>query len=251
MFWDTDNEKMNILNHIRALQEADGDDDDKTSFEPPISNTEENKDIETTSVAEDDEEYSLDDGTDDTGAESTGTTDIDNSSHIDNNTEEIQGTPLQDQNNEDEDYTLDMDDDTTNTTADDENTNTDIDNQTDNTVDDPRQKLRDLENSIFNQLSEDEKTNKTNELRELFNMTYSNCQKIIVDIDKVIKVPDDVKIYDYITTTLQDLMKYIKDYLNQTFDIKTYMENMVEFEKYLSVLDAIKKVFIDIKNTKK
>ena len=214
-----------------------------------------------------DEDYSLDDGTDDSGAEP------------ENNEQQSQEDTTQDQSTEDtgdnsaegtegaddegdgsdEDYSLDD----TGSSGEGEDTPSDDTSSTDDgsgdagtgndsdTGYDPRQKLRDLENSIFDQLAEDQKASKIKELKGLYDSTYYNCKKIINNIDQAPKTPDNVKIYEYVTTTLNDLMRYIKDYLRDSFDNRTYMENVTEFEKYISILDAIKKVFLELKKDNK
>ena len=116
-----------------------------------------------------------------------------------------------------------------------------------NTPPDPRQKLRDLENSIFDQLAEDQKHQKIKELKDLFQSAYYDCQKILTNIDKVEKTPDNVKIYDYVSKALTDLSVYIKDYLEDVFDNRTYIENATELEKYIAVFDGIKNVFVELR----
>lgn len=220
-----------FITNLGYISEADGDEEGKPSFTPPASDNDTNPD---------DSDYTLDDGTDDEGNDP-------------NEPEPQSDEPTEDNGEDntgdDEDYSLGDEGEDGDSTEDQSGNEDDTSSNEDSTDDgtDPRQKLRDLENSIFDQLSEDQKASKIKELKGLFNSTYFNCQKIINNIDHVQKTPDNVKIYDYVSTTLNDLMKYIKDYLQDTFDNRTYMENVVEFEKYLSILDSIKKIFIELK----
>ena len=109
--------------------------------------------------------------------------------------------------------------------------------------DDPSQKLKDIEKSIFDQLSPEQQKTKTMELKNLYNETYEKCQSIIDTISSIEKVPDQAKVYDYIVRNLTDLQRYIRDYLENLFDSKTYIENMTELQKYLAILDTINNVF--------
>ena len=71
-------------------------------------------------------------------------------------------------------------------------------------------------------------------------------------MDKANNIPknvDNVKVIDFIIKTLTDLKKYSGDYLVNTFDIKTYIENLVQFQKFLAVLDAVKNAFSTIKDS--
>lgn len=115
----------------------------------------------------------------------------------------------------------------------------------DDTVDenDPSAKLKELEKSIFDQLSPELQQAKTIELKKLYTITYEKCQSIIDTLGTVEKEPSKVKVYDYILNSLLDLQKYINDYLANIFDSKTYIENMTELQKYLAILDTVNGVF--------
>lgn len=122
--------------------------------------------------------------------------------------------------------------------------NTDI-TDNDDTVDenDPSAKLKELEKSIFDQLSPELQQAKTIELKKLYTITYEKCQSIIDTLGTIEKEPSKVKVYDYILNSLLDLQKYINDYLANIFDSKTYIENMTELQKYLAILDTVNGVF--------
>ena len=113
-------------------------------------------------------------------------------------------------------------------------------------ADDPSAKLKELEKSIFDQLSDEMKAAKTTELKKLYTDTYDKCQSIIDTISGAEKQPNQVKVYDYILNNLLDLQRYIKDYLSNIFDSKTYIENMTELQKYLAILDTVNGVFEDM-----
>ena len=123
--------------------------------------------------------------------------------------------------------------------------NTDDTSSTENT-DDPSAKLKELEKSIFDQLPDEMKAAKTTELKKLYTDTYDKCQSIIDTISGAEKQPNQVKVYDYILNNLLDLQRYIKDYLSNIFDSKTYIENMTELQKYLAILDTVNGVFEDM-----
>lgn len=114
---------------------------------------------------------------------------------------------------------------------------------------DPSAKLKELEKSIFDQLPSEMQKAKIAELKSLYTDTYNKCQSIIDIISTADKQPNQVKIYDYILNNLLDLQKYIKDYLSDIFDSKTYIENMTELQKYLAILDTVNGVFEDMAKT--
>lgn len=114
---------------------------------------------------------------------------------------------------------------------------------------DPSAKLKELEKSIFDQLSKEQKELKTKELKSLFDMVYNKCTDIINTISGADRSPEQAKIYDYVMNSLTDLQGYVKDYLFQIFDSKTYIENMVQLQKYLTVLDTVSSIFEEIKKS--
>lgn len=114
-------------------------------------------------------------------------------------------------------------------------------------TDDPSAKLKDIEKSIFDQLSQEQQAAKIKELKSLYTDTYNKCQTIVDMVSSADKEPSQAKVYDYIINNLVDLQKYIRDYLDDIFDSKTYIENMTELQKYLAILDTINNVFEEIK----
>lgn len=116
---------------------------------------------------------------------------------------------------------------------------------------DPHQKLKDLEKDIFDNLSEDQKATKIKELKTLYISLYGNCDTLLEHIDDLPKEETTIKIYEFISNNINDLKQYIVDYINDTFDNRTYIENLTVFQKYLSVLDTINGLLEEIRDTKK
>ena len=115
------------------------------------------------------------------------------------------------------------------------------------TGEDPDQDLKDAENDIFNGLSDQDKVIKINELKDLYQDLYN---RIITLYDKVNDIPKDdelIKVYNFIIDNLSDLKQFVYDYLTNTFDNKTYLENMVNYKKYLSTLNVINGILEEIR----
>ena len=115
------------------------------------------------------------------------------------------------------------------------------------TGEDPDQDLKDVENDIFNGLSDQDKVIKINELKDLYQDLYN---RIITLYDKVNDIPKDdelIKVYNFIIDNLSDLKQFVYDYLTNTFDNKTYLENMVNYKKYISTLNVINGILEEIR----
>lgn len=224
------------------LREADNTDDNQTQNQDnnDQNNTQEDTNDNTTEN-QDDDEYNINDP------------DTEDNNQEDNQEDEANDNQEDEYNITDPD-TEDTDDDTTENQDDDEYSINDPDtedtednNQEDTTDDtDPSARLKELEKSIFDQLPKEMQVAKSSELKKLYTITYNKCQSIIDIITTAEKQPNQIKTYDYILNSLIDLQKYIKDYLANIYDSKTYIENMTELQKYLAILDTINGVFEDM-----
>lgn len=218
---------------------------------------------------EDDMTLDADDGPDDTDTQSTDNSNGDESSDDNTSTEDENSsddTQTEDENNDEtsednsdentEGDDMDLDPDSTegdenSDESSDEGEGTDDSMGGEEEIDqnDPNARLKELEKSIFDQLSKEQKTLKTKELKSLYDIVYNKCTDIINTISGAERSPEQAKIYDYVMNSLTDLQKYIKDYLMQIFDSKTYIENMVQLQKYLTVLDTVSNIFEEVKKS--
>lgn len=190
---------------------------------------------------DDNDEYQMNDPEEDTGEnDDQGEDQEDNDEYQMNDPEEDNSEEGAEDDNQDDDDEYQMND----PEADDSEEDTTDTNTEDPS--DPSQKLKDIEKSIFDQLTPEQQKTKTVELKNLYSETYDKCQSIIDIVGGIEKAPDQAKIYDYIVKNLLDLQKYIRDYLENLFDSKTYIENMTELQKYLAILDTINNVFNEL-----
>ena len=186
---------------------------------------------------------------------------------------ETQDENNQDDNTDDDEYNIDYDDDT----QDDNNDNTD-ENQDDNTddtgdddeynMDDEEEggtdtgddlgndeaesgdNIKDLENKIFDQLTPEQKKIKTEELKNRFVELYDRCNGIIDRINSANKSTEDAKVFEFINNTLFSLKNTCKDYIDRTFDTKSYIENNITFQKCLVVMQGINDILTTVKSSK-
>jgi hypothetical protein len=77
---------------------------------------------------------------------------------------------------------------------------------------------------------------------------YTACDDIINKAGTVTKYNEVSGILKRVVSMAQDLKKYIEFYLTNTFNTKTYIDNVVNFQKYLTILNGIKMVLSDTCN---
>lgn len=121
------------------------------------------------------------------------------------------------------------------------------DDSLDSPENDPHQRLKELENEIFDQLSEPEKQMKINELKKLYGVLIDKADSLYKLTQEISKTDDTVRMIDYTLNTLLDLKTYLKDYVIDVYENKTYLQNSVNFQKFLTIFDAIHAIFKEIK----
>ena len=127
-------------------------------------------------------------------------------------------------------------------TADTDDTNTNVD-----TGPDPDQDLKDAEAGIFNNLSDNDKIIKINELKGLYEDLYNRIVTLYDKVNELPKQDDLIKVYNFVIDNLGDLKQFVYDYTSNTFDNKTYLENLINYKKYLSTLNIVNGILEEIR----
>lgn len=110
---------------------------------------------------------------------------------------------------------------------------------------------KELDRDMFETLSEEEKKQKIITLKRLFSDMYNKCTTIIEKYNDVMSSASDnneqlATIAKRVVLVLYDLKGYIGDYIISVFDTKSYIENDVMYNRYLSILNGVKIVTKDV-----
>lgn len=115
--------------------------------------------------------------------------------------------------------------------------------------------VKDLEKDIFDNLSEDQMKIKVMELRKRYLDLYENCINIIDRLNDSPKSEETIKQLTFVSNKLEALSNMVADYLEHTFGIISYIENEVNFSKFLGVLNGINDILdmidVDLKKKRK
>lgn len=103
---------------------------------------------------------------------------------------------------------------------------------------------------IFADLSKEEQSVKIEELKQLYSDLYSSVDDFIRKINDIDPDENNVRAIKRCSNTLYNLKRYISDYLLNLFPIKSYIENDVEFNRFLTILNSVANVINDISKTK-
>lgn len=106
---------------------------------------------------------------------------------------------------------------------------------------------------LYDSLSPQEQKERNIQLKTLFFRLYSNCDYVI---DKLNNISDaDLEEYGVqIRKTLSmlfDLKQMVSDYATKLYDSKSYIENDIMFNRYLSILNTVKNITSDIRKSYK
>ena len=245
---------------IQGLDDNEVDDEEETPDEPDTQ-TDDTPEEPVNDNPEDDTDAQEDDGIegmddsevgDNTGEEPTGD-DTQTDDNTDPATDEPdtggdEGDDDLDTIDDDSDGMDDMDDAGGEDTGDDLGGDDNGDSlDSDSSENDPHQRLKELESEIFDQLSESEKQMKINELKKLYGLLIDKADSLYKLTQEISKTDDTVKMIDYTLNTLMDLKTYMKDYVIDVFDNRTYLQNSVNFQKFLTIFDAVHSIFKEIK----
>ena len=117
-------------------------------------------------------------------------------------------------------------------------------------VDKDSLKAKDAE--LFDTLSPDEQQAKIKALKDLYIELYTTCETLMDKFNSVSLEYDDANSqFKRIVNTLYGLKKMISDYLLNSFDSRSYLENDIMFNRYLAVLNSVKNVSTELKNVYK
>lgn len=106
---------------------------------------------------------------------------------------------------------------------------------------------------LYDSLSPQEQKERNIKQKKLFFELYSNCDYVI---DKLNNISDaDLEEYGVqIRKTLSmlfDLKQMVSDYATKLYDSKSYIENDIMFNRYLSILNTVKNITSDIRKSYK
>lgn len=92
---------------------------------------------------------------------------------------------------------------------------------------------------IFASLTAEEQQIKIMELKNQYSQLYNSCDDISRKINDLPLEEDSIVFISKISATVSDLKKYISDYLTYTFNQKSFIENDIMFNRFLSIIQSI------------
>lgn len=190
---------------------------------------------------------------DDTGSEDNADTNDDASDDNNHDTDTAKDDNSDDM---DEDFDIDtnLDDSGDDSKSDDDTDSSSDDSSTDSSSssgeDNMEEKPIPANTDIFSSLSPEEQSIKIKELKNLYNELYTSCDDLLERINTIDPEDDTIDIISRISSTMYSLKIYIADYITNVFATKSYIENDIAFNRFLSILKSVTSVIEDITKVK-
>ena len=225
-----------MLTRRRFLFEAEGDENDN-------ANANDNNAAENNDTAADDNADNNDDNNDDNQEDQNKEEDNNDDNKEDDQTDENND----EEENNDDDFSIN-DDDNNDDNNDDNGDNEDSgDTEEESKLDPDSLKAKDRE--LFDSQSKPEQQIKIKELKKQFGELYSNTMSLIDRFNELSmeSAISNEKINKLISILLE-LKSMISFYILNIYDLKSYIENDIIFNRYLAIFNSIRKVINAIKN---
>lgn len=174
----------------------------------------------------------------------------DNASGEEDNNTEDDGASIEGENEDN----MDLDPDTSEDSEPEDYTGEDPDNvESDSSSDTSEEekttdeKIKDLENEIFKDLTPEELAIKNKELLDNYRDLYDIISDSIEKINKITKSEDNLQVIKFCITKLAQLKEMINHIITVNFPKRTYIENLTTFNQAIAVLNEIRKLIDQIK----
>lgn len=117
---------------------------------------------------------------------------------------------------------------------------------------DTESELSKLENDLFERLNDKQKEIKIKNLKENYAELHKRIEQLYDIIDKANPAEEAViSVFENTKSYLLDLSKIVFNYIDNTFDTKTYMENSLQYQKFLVALNQINGILDEFVDKKK
>ena len=105
---------------------------------------------------------------------------------------------------------------------------------------------RGMESEIFKDLTQDQIDIKHQELKDNFSKIYDTTSTLIDRINDIPTNDTYMASINFISNQLADLRQMVTDYMNNVYSTKSYMENSINYNKFLMTLKGINDILDEI-----
>lgn len=112
--------------------------------------------------------------------------------------------------------------------------------------DQPVDDLKRQEEELYANLTPEQLDIKHKELKTQFLNMYDLIASLSEKINDAAVSEDSIGAVEYITTQLSELKEMLVDYINSVYQTKSYIENSINYNRFLAVLNGINKILDEL-----
>ena len=105
---------------------------------------------------------------------------------------------------------------------------------------------RGMEKEIFDDLTPDQIDAKHNELKNNFLELYNSTSNIIDRVNEIPTSDEFLSTISFVGKKLAELRKMVADYMNNVYSTKSYMENAINYNRFLATLNGINDILEEV-----
>lgn len=106
--------------------------------------------------------------------------------------------------------------------------------------------LKQQEEEMLNNLSPEQLDIKHKELKSQFLAMFDTVIGVSERVGDAVVDESDISVIGYITTTLAKMKDMISDYINSVYQTKSYIENLINYNRFIAVLNGINKILEEL-----
>lgn len=118
-------------------------------------------------------------------------------------------------------------------------------------IDQTSQEIKDNEAKLYETLSDDEKNQRILQLKNDFKSIYDQTDATINAVNAIEKNEDNIETLQRLINILNNMQKYVQDYLTMVFDKRSFMDNNAVHLKFAAMFDTIRKVIDELNKEQK
>jgi len=106
--------------------------------------------------------------------------------------------------------------------------------------------LKQIEDSLYDSLSEDQKKIRVAQLKKNFKDIYDEFEAVLNAINSIPKTDTNTEVVRKLVETVLNCQEYVLDYIKINFDKTSYLDNNQVYIKYINIFRTIKKILDEI-----
>lgn len=115
-----------------------------------------------------------------------------------------------------------------------------------NTEESPVDDLKKQEEEMYAALTPEQLDIKHRELKNQFLSMFDTVSGLIEQINGVSVEEDSIHVIEFVSTQLSKLKSMLTDYVNYVYHTKSYIENSINYNRFLAVLNGMNKILEEL-----